>query len=214
MFQGVKEIKVAGVTFANKDGSSRQELLKKFDQEEEVAVSLLEHEYKGKPAFHVLVDGQVIGNIPKDKAPFIARNRGGIGFDDVEIAIYQAKDSGNYGAVVYIPYEANEEWLDEPEIKPTYQQPYQAQDSYWQPQNAQKKTEGTPFYKTTIFNVLMLLFVTPIGLFTMWAYASWSKPVKIGVTVACVLMWIMSYRMMGQLMQSTGMDYNTLMQSL
>lgn len=73
MYKGVKEIKVAGVTFNNKDGSSRQELLREFDREEAVAVSLLEHEHKGKPAFHVLVNGKIIGNIPKDKAPFIVR---------------------------------------------------------------------------------------------------------------------------------------------
>lgn len=41
MYKGVKEIKVAGVTFNNKDGSSRQELLREFDREEAVAVSLL-----------------------------------------------------------------------------------------------------------------------------------------------------------------------------
>ena len=115
MYKGVKEIKVAGVTFNNKDGSSRQELLREFDREEAVAVSLLEHEHKGKPAFHVLVNGKIIGNIPKDKAPFIVRNCKGIAFDDIEIAIYQDKKGENYGAAVYIPYEADEEWLDEEE---------------------------------------------------------------------------------------------------
>ena len=64
MFQGVKEIKVAGVTFNNQDGTSRQDLLRKFDAVDEVAVSLQEHEHKGQPAFHVLVDGEIIGNIP------------------------------------------------------------------------------------------------------------------------------------------------------
>ena len=210
MEKRVKEIKVAGVTFENKDGSSRQELLKEFDQEEAVAVALLEHEHKGKPAFHVLVDGKIIGNIPKDKAPFIVRNRSAIGFDDIEIAIYQEKKSGNYGAAVYIPYETDEEWVDEPEER--IEPPKKTESDFYQ-QTAKKEAEFTPFYKTTIFNVLMLLFVTPVGLFTMWAFTSWNKTVKIIITVGCVLIWIMNYRLMMQLV-SSGMDYETLLQNV
>lgn len=206
MYKGVKEIKVAGVTFENKDGSSRQELLKEFDQEEAVAVSLLEHEHKGKAAFHVLVNGKIIGNIPKDKAPFIARNRRGIGFDDLEIAIYQAKDSGNYGAVVYIPFETEEEWTEEDEeaaeeIK---------NENVFTPRPPQNQ-DFTPFYATNVFNILMLLFVTPLGLFTMWAFTSWKKTTKIIVTAGCVLIWLMNYWMLLQL-GAAGIDINTLLQ--
>lgn len=202
MFKGVKEIKVAGVTFNNKDGSSRQELLRKFDAADEVAVSLLEHEHKGAPAFHVLVDGEIIGNIPLDKTAFILENREGIGFDDIEIAIYRGKDGETFGATVYIPYEAPSEWVDEAsdeeyEIKP--QKPVQP--VYEQAWNNTQKQTAKPFYASTMFNVLMILFLTPVGLFTMWCFADWKKSTKIVVTVLCVLAWMLNYKMMLQLGQ-------------
>lgn len=209
MYKGVKEIKVAGVTFNNKDGSSRQELLREFDREEAVAVSLLEHEHKGKPAFHILVNGKIIGNIPKDKAPFIVRNRKGIAFDDIEIAIYQDKKGENYGAAVYIPYEAYEEWLDEEEPQREIVNPAPNSNTYSQ---TPKSDEYKPFYTTTFFNVLMILFVTPLGLFTMWMFSSWSKGVKIAVTVGCALIFMMYYWLLLQL-GATGIVYNTLLQN-
>lgn len=209
MYKGVKEIKVAGVTFNNKDGSSRQELLREFDREEAVAVSLLEHEHKGKPAFHVLVNGKIIGNIPKDKAPFIVRNRKSIAFDDIEIAIYQDKKGENYGAAVYIPYEADEEWLDEEEPQREIVNPAPNSNTYSQ---TPKSDEYKPFYTTTFFNVLMILFVTPLGLFTMWMFSSWSKGVKTAVTVGCALIFMMYYWLLLHL-GAAGIVYNTLLQN-
>ena len=206
MFKGVKEIKVAGVTFNNQDGTSRQELLRKFDAVDEVAVSLLEHEHKGKPAFHVLVDGEIIGNIPRDKTQFILDNRDGIGFDDIEIAIYRAKDGENFAATVYIPYEAPYEWIDEVsdeeyelDDKKTYQhQPsYDRYERYEQPYN--NPAAPKPFYASTWFNVLLILFVTPLGLITMWAFTDWKKTTKTIVTILCIGALVMNYFMMMQL---------------
>lgn len=60
---------IAGVTFKNEDGASRQALLKDlkasggFDAE----LHLEEYEYKGAPAIRVTVDGEQIGNIPKSR---------------------------------------------------------------------------------------------------------------------------------------------------
>ena len=198
MFQGVKEIKVAGVTFNNQDGTSRQDLLRKFDAVDEVAVSLQEHEHKGQPAFHVLVDGEIIGNIPRDKTKFILDNRAGIAFDDIEIAIYRAKDGENFAATVYIPYQAQYEWFDEVsdeeyelEEKKTYQRSYE--------EPYRKPAAPKPFYASTWFNVLLILFVTPLGLITMWAFADWKKTTKIVVTVLCIGALLMNYFMMMQL---------------
>lgn len=204
MFKGVKEIKVAGVTFNNQDGTSRQELLRKFDAVDEVAVSLLEHEHKGKPAFHVLVDGEIIGNIPRDKTKFILDNRNGIGFDDIEIAIYRTKGGENFGATVYIPYEAQYEWFDEvsdeeyelEDEKKTYQSRYE-QPRYEQPY--QRPAAPKPFYASTWFNVLLILFVTPLGLITMWAFTDWKKTTKTIVTILCIGALVMNYFMMMQL---------------
>ena len=60
---------VAGVTFKNDDGISRQNILKDlkarggYDDD----LELEEYEYKGKPAIRVLVDGEQIGNIPRSR---------------------------------------------------------------------------------------------------------------------------------------------------
>lgn len=98
MYKGVKEIKVAGVTFNNKDGVPVRSFCASLIEKRLWRFRFWSMSNKGKPAFHVLVNGKIIGNIPKDKAPFIVRNRKGIAFDDIEIAIYQDKKGENYGA--------------------------------------------------------------------------------------------------------------------
>lgn len=61
---------IAGVTFDNDDGSSRQKILKGImNRGGEGEVTLEEYTYKGHPAVHVLIDGACIGNIPKDRVP-------------------------------------------------------------------------------------------------------------------------------------------------
>lgn len=58
--------KVAGVTFDNEDGTSRQKILRKAQREKvEGTVSLRLGEFEGRPAIYVLYDGQCIGQIPK-----------------------------------------------------------------------------------------------------------------------------------------------------
>lgn len=60
---------LAGVTFDNEDGSSRQKLLKKYYNNgvKEASLELKEFDYKGKPAVAVLLDGQCVGNIPQNR---------------------------------------------------------------------------------------------------------------------------------------------------
>lgn len=111
---------------------------------------------------------------------------------------------------VYIPYEADEEWLDEEEPQREIVNPAPNSNTYSQ---TLKSDEYKPFYTTTFFNVLMILFVTPLGLFTMWMFSSWSKGVKIAVTVGCALIFMMYYWLLLQL-GATGIVYNTLQQSL
>ena len=41
------------------------------------------------------------------------------------------------------------------------------------------------FYEKTWFIILALLLFWPLGLILMWLYSSWSKPVKIIVTILC-----------------------------
>lgn len=66
---GVLTTKVAGVTFKNADGSSRQAYLKEIDGNGADRIAFEEFEYQGAPALRVKVDGMEIGNIPADVVP-------------------------------------------------------------------------------------------------------------------------------------------------
>lgn len=61
--------KVAGVTFKNADGSSRQANLKDLEVSGVNNVQLVQFEYQGEPALRVVVDGMEIGNVPADVVP-------------------------------------------------------------------------------------------------------------------------------------------------
>ena len=59
---------IAGVTFKNDDGSSRQAILKDIKARSgDAELVLEEYEYRDKPAIRVLVDGDQIGNIPRSR---------------------------------------------------------------------------------------------------------------------------------------------------
>lgn len=59
---------IAGVTFDNDDGSSRQKILRNLAAKSgSDEVELQEYNYKGHPAVRVLISGQCIGNIPKER---------------------------------------------------------------------------------------------------------------------------------------------------
>lgn len=61
-------IRVAGVTFKNDDGSSRQAVLKRLaeNHSDGYFVSLEPYWYEDDTAFRVLCDGVCVGNVPKD----------------------------------------------------------------------------------------------------------------------------------------------------
>lgn len=64
---------VAGVTFQNEDGSSRQAILKDLKVRGGSAeLNLEEYDYKGAPAIRVTVDGEQIGNVPRGRVAEIA----------------------------------------------------------------------------------------------------------------------------------------------
>ena len=65
----IEEFKVAGVTFNNDDGSSRQEILKNIvDNGGSADATFKEYEFNGKPAIAVYADGKCIGSIPRGSA--------------------------------------------------------------------------------------------------------------------------------------------------
>lgn len=65
-----KTYKVAGVTFDNDNGTSRQQaladLMAVYGEGKDIPCRLVEYEYLGEPAFHVYVGTKIIGNIPAD----------------------------------------------------------------------------------------------------------------------------------------------------
>ena len=74
-------IKVAGVTFNNDDGTSRQLILRKLHFHdspfnEYADVEIRRYEFKGQSAYGVYVNDMQIGNIPADLIPFIQDNIG------------------------------------------------------------------------------------------------------------------------------------------
>lgn len=58
----------AGVTFRNEDGTERQEIISRLHGDTEHTVRLERFEYQKCPAYRMLVNGQVIGNVPKNIA--------------------------------------------------------------------------------------------------------------------------------------------------
>lgn len=73
-------VKAVGVTFNNKDGESRQAILKEFNDVYGDHVSFLDirlkrYTFQGKPAFHVVLEDKIIGNLPADLAEQVAEYR-------------------------------------------------------------------------------------------------------------------------------------------
>lgn len=74
-------VKTVGVTFNNDDGTSRQELIRKLYYHEppftnkEIELALEEYEYRGEPAFKVLVDGYQLGNLSRADAKYMEENK-------------------------------------------------------------------------------------------------------------------------------------------
>lgn len=78
---GSVTFRVAGTTFDNDDGTSRQEILRhlKFgdapwaDGPEDLTATLEETEYEGEPAFDVMVNGYQVGSVPKNMIPRVRK---------------------------------------------------------------------------------------------------------------------------------------------
>ena len=79
----VRRLKIAGSTFKNEDGGSRQKILKDiymkkppFDKQLDLMIE--QFEYEGAPAYHFFVNGQCIGSVEQKMADFITKNQGRI----------------------------------------------------------------------------------------------------------------------------------------
>ena len=101
-------------------------------------------------------------------------------------------------------YEEQAPSLGEP--APFGQQPVGEQPAYGQPAPfgqqpmygeqvpyGQQPAGPLPFYASTWFVILMLLFIGPVGLFLMWRFEKFSKVVRIIITVLLVMVWISNF---------------------
>lgn len=101
------EVGVVGESFQNDNGTSRQELIKKYANKDKV-VNLEFYLYKGEVACKVLIGPHQIGHLPKDLAKDLNDHIQNKGFANVKISyVGKDKDSGLYGVRLkieqYIP---------------------------------------------------------------------------------------------------------------
>ncbi|MCL2107783.1 MAG: hypothetical protein FWH20_00360 [Oscillospiraceae bacterium] len=106
------EIKVAGVTFKN-GRKHRQTILRKIKfRDDEFAnncqVSIEQYDFEGEVALGVYVNGQQIGNIPRDKKEWLIENGDRIvgGFN---LKVYGGDNGKSFGAIIKLKLKQNQE---------------------------------------------------------------------------------------------------------
>lgn len=111
-------VKVAGVTYKNNDGSSRQAALKRLYTQQEKAdtvddaedfapdIRLGRYTYEGAPAISVVADGAKIGNVPAEQVAFVQGIMPYITSLSLEIGTCLSDDDGEtiYCAALEIVY--------------------------------------------------------------------------------------------------------------
>lgn len=105
---------MVGVTFDNEDGINRQQILRHirfrdppFDNNE-ISVEIRPYDYHGEDAIEVLVEDQVIGNIPRGKVQEIMKDLDKYdGITAIDIIGGGEDENGdrlNYGAEITIRF--------------------------------------------------------------------------------------------------------------
>ena len=105
----IRKIKIAGSTYDNKDGSSRQNFLKDiynkkppFDKQLDLMIE--QFEYEGSPAYYFFVNGKCVGVVEQERANFIAKNKKNIGKlsqDEIKNSAYEIFESTLEGEDFY-----------------------------------------------------------------------------------------------------------------
>lgn len=102
-----RRIKVAGVTFKNPDGTSRQKILREIYQkkppfDKKLDIEIEEFEYEGAPAYYVKVNGMCIGTVASDMAAFISSNKSRLlGISDFHVDYFTDEESEKPTRVYY-----------------------------------------------------------------------------------------------------------------
>ena len=91
-------IPIAGVTFDNDDGTSRQKILKDLKVTGgDAYLNLEEYEYKGAPAIRVLVNDMCVGNVPKARVAEVAAVMDYLENGRIDIEKFQPEDEDDDG---------------------------------------------------------------------------------------------------------------------
>lgn len=98
--------KLAGVTFDNEDGSSRQRALQSAMADDcSGSVALELYDYKGKNAIRVEYEGTVVGNIPQDRVAEVAAVLDRISAASLSVSRFVPEDEDDetrgIGGVIY-----------------------------------------------------------------------------------------------------------------
>ena len=110
--------RVAGTTFDNDDGTSRQDILRhlKFgdapwaDDPDDLVATIEEETYEGEPAFAVLINGYQVGFVPRTRIPDVEKARRNVAtcyVSDVQITGGGYSEDGqklSYGCTVTLEY--------------------------------------------------------------------------------------------------------------
>lgn len=95
-----RKLKVAGVTYKNDDGTSRQKILadikkRKPPFDHHLDVSIEEFQYDGKPAYYVKVNGHTVGTVESSMSAFISANQSRLaGVSDFYVSEFEDEDTG------------------------------------------------------------------------------------------------------------------------
>lgn len=94
------QFSVAGVTFYNDDGTSRQQILKTFYEKRGYSkkdITLQRYKHEGNDALYVIARGYIIGNVPKEYIKVLVDN-----LDTLKIYHFRVKmnNKGIYYSVI------------------------------------------------------------------------------------------------------------------
>lgn len=95
-----RKIKVAGVTYKNEDGTSRQKILRDIKKkrppfDKRLTVCIEEYEFEGRPAYYVKVNGYTVGTVESSMSNFISGNQARLaGVSDFYVGEFEDEETG------------------------------------------------------------------------------------------------------------------------
>lgn len=180
----VRTYSVAGVTFANDDGSSRQAVLKKaYDTSGNFSKhpgSLKRYLYKGADAIYVLLNGKIVGNIPAEDVAEVINYIDAISNVYVTVSRFNADDGDLiYYARVGISSNAIPAATTKPRVT--------AKPNYTSSNASNSFTKNTFDGIDSLIFVLILLYISIIGIWIFVKVSPWQH--KLLSALVVIALW-------------------------